>query len=99
MLTRPVKARENRDAYENGWKTMKAELTDSEVKQIFGSNQASPSEIWEELPVDRLWQVADRSRSLARYFLAVSMALERMDGGFEERIESARGACHERGVP
>lgn len=93
------KSRENRGVYETARTTLNVELSDPELKEIFGATQALGSAIWEGSDVQRLWSVASRSRALARYFLAVSMGLAGSSHRTSEALEQAGSACLSLGVP
>jgi hypothetical protein len=93
------KSRENRGVYETAWTTVSVELTDRELKEIFGITQALGSAIWEGQEVQRLWLVASKSRVLARYFLAVSMGLAGSSHRTGDALEQAASACVNLGIP
>lgn len=92
------KSRENRRLYESAWRTLNAELTDRELKEIFEITQASASAIWDSPEVERLWSVASRCRALARYFLSVSMGLAGGPRKVVEALEQASNACGDLGI-
>lgn len=92
------KSRENRSVYETAWTTLNVELTDRELKEIFGLTQAFGTAIWETPEVHRLWSVASKSRALARYFLAVSMGLAGSSHKTGDALEQASAACGNLGI-
>jgi hypothetical protein len=93
------KSRENRSVYETAWTTLNVELTDRELKEMFGVTQARGSSIWESPEVERLWSIASKSRAMARYFLAVSMGLAGSSHRTDDALEQAASACGNLGIP